>query len=1142
MYVYINSQGRVLETITAEQVNQGSDLANRIHFHVEGLTRAQNPTVTAQFRLPDGTTVAKPISANVEDPGYVPESDFDYRVFKPDYPYLFWYCDLDSTLLEQTGTLFCSLIVQVGGQTVMTTVQGMITIAVKESAVDDPNLSLSQYEYLLYWIGDQTAGKYVLKVGDAMSGPLSTPKITTDEIESIGGNAVEMPNGIHAIGDTMSVTLDASGLHIDGTGSSTYVEYDAMGIRRASNYIKFSFSGSNPIIETVNGGSAIRSYMPSKSGFLGALADDVASAYLSYRSEDGHLFLEITKQDGSTINSDVDLPLESAIVGMTYDHDTQTITFTLTSGATVTVPVSDIFQGVVTLDNGGWARENQMSVSVVYDHLTNINGKALTSFASSEQTVGGYPAIVIQTADSNKLTKEQAARYMKAQTGSSYVPEYDYDNPSNPYIMFSNKTLWKPQWMDDLGLVLFSMGTTIVDAESDQTITGTKTFASNVVLANASSVESPEIRLQNNVNTTRIRANGYSTDINTHWLPRNGNTYTLGNAQLKWKELYLSGAASVGSLSLVGNTTWGLIPNQYGGLNVTKAGTSMYSFSDLAFFPQSNGSRNLGASNLKWNNLFISGSLNDGTNSVTVANIANLIKINALAVAEESDIWNLPMTVPSIVNNGAVIDGSKMRLGALYGKCVAWNQLVNIATNSQTQTINGVTITDNRDGSYTINGTATAEITASLGSPFQGIANHVYLLKGCPSGGSASTYRLLEGYSYRLGDTGNGSINSLLSSGNASIIVNIKSGTVCNNLVFWPQFFDLTLSYGSGNEPTTVAQFVENYPEIHYPFDAGSIKGSAVTKIISKGKNLFDNNELTYGGYSTSDGSGGVNVDSIRPSLRILCKPSTDYYLKAFNFTNPALLYKATYIHFWDADGNYLSFTANYNNTIAIGWTTPANAAEMAFQIYSGDHNYYGNLPIDPQIMLVEGSVAPTKYEPYFKEELNIPTAVQGFAQRGIGGVQNELDFEHKKAIARMAEYTFTGNEYAAVSNTNSDGIVTIQMNLAYYLSSPSASLNNNLMPNALCKTYGSAVNNESGSFYFNGTNLFVNMGKTTLADTQAALTKIVYQLDEESVTDLSSIGDLGDFNPYLKIKIGGTVDCDCEVKPMLDASVAVYE
>lgn len=1139
MYVYINSQGRVLETITAEQVNQGSDLANRIHFHVEGLTREQNPVVSAQFKLPNGNTYTKTISANVEDPGYVPESDFDYRVFKPDYPYLFWYCDLDSTLLAENGTLQCSLIVQIGGNPVITTVQGMIVIQIKDSAVDDPNLSLSQYEYLLYEIGQQTANMYVLKVGDTMTGPLSTPSISANQMGSNNGLAIDFLNGIHM--DDISgtdVTLDGTGLFVDGPASTlAYVQDAEVGVTKGANYIKLHFDAQNrPVITSRNGGSETNAIIMTKAGThpLGWMSDDVQSIALSYSAASGVLSAEIIKNDLSIISSTVDLPLESAIVGMEYDADTNEMIFTLTSGDQTRVPLGDIFVGMVSLDNTEWARKAQMSLAIAPNELVNLNGKQLTNFTSQPFAMDGYSGIVILTADEEApLTHDQAKRYMYAMTGSEYVPEWGGDDliTQNSWILIANNgdaDLFKPQWDEDNGLLLYQLPMPFVDLASNQTITGVKTFSNEVKFGQYGS----KIKEDNGALFLQGASGVIKADSTIR--PTSNNSKDLGESNYYWK---------VAFAKTIRFDDWTYI----GQLNSDLYFESItgYLRFNAHLRASSDNAKDLGTSTIKWKDIYLGGKISDGTNSFTPATIANLIRINALAVAEESDIWDLPMTVPSIVGNGAVIDGSKMRLGALYGKCVAWNQMVDPTRTTYTES--GVTVTNNGDGSFTINGTASANVNVSFNmnswEKIQLVAGHKYLMKGNLS--SSNPIMLCAGHS----DAGAGAIwTNANTESNKSVYATITSGLTVSNIKYRPQIFDLTLIYGAGNEPTTVAQFEADFPEAYYAYDAGSIKGSAVTKIISKGKNLLDNeHNLTVGDYVTTTGQGAESAGSFRCIESIPCKPSTNYYLKAFNFENGDGG-RATYMYFWDENGNFINFTANYSKAIALGFTTPSNARRMAMQIYTADRNYRGQVPIDGQFMLVEGSVAPTKYDPYFKEELNIPTAVQGFAQRGIGGVQNELDFANKQAIGRLGEVDLGTLNWTKGSNNRfvSGGISSNALR-------PSA---DNVVANILCSKFTTdsasgvyshdhqqsiAVNSEGVLFIYVDDTYYSNTDAATFKTAMSGV-KLVYQLAEESVTDLSSIGDLGDFNPYIKIKVGGTVDCDCEVKPTLDASVAVYE
>ena len=110
-----------------------------------------------------------------------------------------------------------------------------------------------------------------------------------------------------------------------------------------------------------------------------------------------------------------------------------------------------------------------------------------------------------------------------------------------------------------------------------------------------------------------------------------------------------------------------------------------------------------------------------------------------------------------------------------------------------TRTINGVTFTVNSDSTITANGTATNnayfEITSI--STFY-IPKGNYILSGCPSGGSASTYSLAaangSGISYTKfrQDIGNGI--TLSSSGEYWLIrCQVKAGQTVENIVFKPQ-------------------------------------------------------------------------------------------------------------------------------------------------------------------------------------------------------------------------------------------------------------------------------------------------------------------------------------------------------------------
>lgn len=129
-------------------------------------------------------------------------------------------------------------------------------------------------------------------------------------------------------------------------------------------------------------------------------------------------------------------------------------------------------------------------------------------------------------------------------------------------------------------------------------------------------------------------------------------------------------------------------------------------------------------------------------------------------------------------------------------------------------TINGITFTDNGDGSVTANGTAVGGMASF--SVWQ-MTNEIklgkrYTLSGCPKGGSDSTYRL-RFLSGSISDIGNG--NTFQLEIRAKLQIQIFEGTTVDNLIFWPQ---LTLEDNS----STYEKYAT--PEIKYADSSGCVE------------------------------------------------------------------------------------------------------------------------------------------------------------------------------------------------------------------------------------------------------------------------------------------------------------------------------
>lgn len=224
-----------------------------------------------------------------------------------------------------------------------------------------------------------------------------------------------------------------------------------------------------------------------------------------------------------------------------------------------------------------------------------------------------------------------------------------------------------------------------------------------------------------------------------------------------------------------------------------------------------------------------------------------VLNIRQITEGLEADMQNLPYARPGGIypdmTVGAVIGADETAQWAqrestgsggatvrsVQGAAVGWNQLYNREYGDSTAS--GVSFTHNSDGSWTANGTATAngnKVISNVPTPI----NHKLLIKGTPSGGGRESYFMGLGGFYI--DGGNGGIWT-----NTTIytILNLRidfiSGTVFDNVTFWPQTFDLTAMFGAGNEPQSVAEFEAMYPEAYYPYSAPTLKPVQIAGIRS---------------------------------------------------------------------------------------------------------------------------------------------------------------------------------------------------------------------------------------------------------------------------------------------------------------------
>lgn len=209
-------------------------------------------------------------------------------------------------------------------------------------------------------------------------------------------------------------------------------------------------------------------------------------------------------------------------------------------------------------------------------------------------------------------------------------------------------------------------------------------------------------------------------------------------------------------------------------------------------------------------------------------------KLDYLSKLTKGQAWDTEID-NGIAISKSVPQGAKcVSINKIGGKSILFNQLVNSNDFPSTQTKYGVTFTNNGDGTITADGTATADIVYTLISLVDSDrSGHKIAMCGCPSGGSNSSYKLVESWN-GPSDVGGGVISKVSVSGKIRIDIKIINGTTVSGLAFTPQYFDLTDMLGSGNEPSTFAEFRNIIPAGYYEYEAGELMNSYCGSIVSK--------------------------------------------------------------------------------------------------------------------------------------------------------------------------------------------------------------------------------------------------------------------------------------------------------------------
>lgn len=454
------------------------------------------------------------------------------------------------------------------------------------------------------------------------------------------------------------------------------------------------------------------------------------------------------------------------------------------------------------------------------------------------------------------------------------------------------------------------------------------------------------------------------------------------------------------------------------------------------------------------------------------------------------------------------------------GRSIVFNQVVNLNNFRPNYTVNGVTFTKLDNGKFVANGTATGG-DAYFSDSFIPIKGHVYLEKSCPKGGSAETYR-----SYITGsgvvmdiNYGSGVIAPINVDARVYIVpLMVKSGATVNNLVVYPQIYDLTAMFGSGNEPTSVEEFEKMFPAEYYPYNAGEIVSAGTESIVEQGRNLWDE-VWKVGTISSSSGNNEGSTAVIYSENYIPIIPNSTYifvYVGSAKFENVKT-------RFYDHSKKYIGYNDNNGQTVYPNksFITPSNAFYVRFTLPPD----YGNV-YKTDIALIAGSSG--AYTPYHRNVYPIPEAIRNLPGYGwsAGTARNYVDYENKRYVQCVGSVdlgTLTWKNGESVSFETHE------------LNGQKLTKSYGIAPNFVCPKYSTKTQNAMwGKTSITGITAnanvdgYVYVNDTSYTDVTAfkqAMQGVIlyYELANPIVTDISTLID-DDFLRNIEVEAGGTI------------------
>lgn len=147
----------------------------------------------------------------------------------------------------------------------------------------------------------------------------------------------------------------------------------------------------------------------------------------------------------------------------------------------------------------------------------------------------------------------------------------------------------------------------VVHKTGDETISGKKTLTNPIYFTSAGTTY-----ISGASGTLFLNSNNGLVETNAHFRPISSNSVSIGNDSYRWKDIYLSGALNFKSGA--STSAWSFNDNGYNQININY-GSTLYGYLTTdgltlnGLFPLVSGTSNIGASDKRWNNIYMNGTL-----------------------------------------------------------------------------------------------------------------------------------------------------------------------------------------------------------------------------------------------------------------------------------------------------------------------------------------------------------------------------------------------------------------------------------------------------------------------------------------------------------------------------------------------------